>query len=31
MFDSRNDLFENARIDNKSLKKIWEKVIVDAC
>ena len=31
MFDSCNDLFENARIDNKSLEEIWEKVIVYAC
>ena len=30
-FNSCHDLFENACIDNNTLKDIWGKVIVDAC
>ena len=30
-FNSPRDLFEHARIDNKSLKDIWSQVVVDAC
>lgn len=30
-FNSSHDLFRNARIDSKSLKDIWETVIVESC
>lgn len=30
-FNSPRDLFEHARIDNKSLKDIWSQVVVAAC
>lgn len=31
IFYSFHDLFENARIDDNTLKDIWENVVVDAC